>query len=78
MDDMETLRNIGDPIARAKYAGDLLNRYQGLVNGLTCIRRESIEAAHEELGVSYTEIASRLGLSKGRISQICHALSTTV
>ncbi|EQD44079.1 RNA polymerase, sigma-24 subunit, ECF subfamily [mine drainage metagenome] len=34
------------------------------------MRREAIEIAHDLYGLSYTQVASELGLTKGRISQI--------
>ncbi|MHB1503629.1 MAG: sigma factor-like helix-turn-helix DNA-binding protein [Acidimicrobiales bacterium] len=69
-DDVEALRKIPDPIERGQRAGDLLARYQQSAIELARLRREAIELAHEERGLSYTEIASKLGLTKGRISQI--------
>ena len=66
----DDIRNIADPIERGRRAGDLLNSQQGVVNELAQIRREAIEIAHTESGLTYAEIASGLGLSKGRISQI--------
>jgi transcriptional regulator with XRE-family HTH domain len=68
--DVEALRKIPDPIERGRQAGDLLARYQQRATELARLRREAIESAHEECGLSYTEIASKLGLTKGRISQI--------
>ena len=67
---METVRNISDPIERGRRAGQLLIRYQQSANELARIRREAIEIAHAEYGLSYTEVASKFGLTKGRISQI--------
>ena len=69
-DDIEVLRNIVDPIERGRRAGQLLNQYQQSANELARMRREAIEVAHELYGLSYTQVASELGLTKGRISQI--------
>jgi len=71
----DNIRNIADPIERGRRAGELLNSQQDVVNELAQIRREAIEIAHAEYGLAYAEIASQLGLPKGRISQITASAS---
>jgi hypothetical protein len=58
-----------DPIRRARRAGELIAVYQQRATELARLRREAIEEAHRQ-GVSYTDIAVELGLTKGRITQI--------
>jgi transcriptional regulator with XRE-family HTH domain len=44
--------------------------YQQRATELARLRREAIEQAHESHGLSYTEIAAALGITKGRVTQI--------
>jgi hypothetical protein len=69
IDDFEAVRQDPDPIRRGRRASALLNRYQQRATELARLRRAAIEEARRA-GMSYTEIASALGLSKGRITQI--------
>ncbi|MFJ8997237.1 sigma factor-like helix-turn-helix DNA-binding protein [Streptomyces sp. NPDC102359] len=68
-DDMERIPAIGDPVDRAKAAIDLMATYQGWVLELSRIRREAIEEA-QAAGMTQAEIASRLGVSRGRVGQL--------
>lgn len=68
-DDFEQVRNDPDPLRRGKRAGDLITIYQQRATELARLRKAAIEEAHRD-GLSYTEIAQRLGVTKGRISQI--------
>ncbi|MGL4338911.1 MAG: hypothetical protein ACRCSP_00595 [Rhodoglobus sp.] len=63
-------RREADPIQRGRRATELLTLYQQRATELARLRREAIEQAHQEYGMSYTEIASALGITKGRVTQI--------
>jgi hypothetical protein len=69
LDDFEAVRRDPDPIRRGRRASVLLARYQRRATELARLRRAAIEEAHRD-GMTYSEIASALGLSKGRITQI--------
>ncbi|GAB2960448.1 sigma factor-like helix-turn-helix DNA-binding protein [Streptomyces heilongjiangensis] len=71
-DDMERVSEISDPVDRAKAAIDLMARYQSRVNELSRIRREAIEEA-QAAGMTQAEIATRLGVSRGRVGQLASA-----
>ncbi|MEV5395499.1 sigma factor-like helix-turn-helix DNA-binding protein [Streptomyces cellulosae] len=71
-DDMERVSGIGDPVDRAKAAIDLMATYQGWVLELSRIRREAIEEAQAS-GMTQAEIATRLGVSRGRVGQLASA-----
>ncbi|WP_280480565.1 sigma-70 family RNA polymerase sigma factor [Nocardia cyriacigeorgica] len=68
-DEFEQVRNDPDPIRRGQRATDLITTYQQRATELARLRKEAIEDAHRN-GLSYTEIAELLGVTKGRISQI--------
>lgn len=59
-----------DPVARARLAGELINAYQQQGVELARIRKEAINIAAAEHGLSFSEIAQQLELTRGRISQI--------
>lgn len=69
---MERVAGVGDPVDRAKAAIDLMATYQGWVLELSRIRREAIEEAQAS-GMTQAEIASRLGVSRGRVGQLASA-----
>jgi hypothetical protein len=69
-DDFDQVRNDPDPIRRGQRATDLMTIYQQRATELARLRKAAIEEAHRDRGMSYTEIAEELGLTKGRISQI--------
>ncbi|MFF4866660.1 sigma factor-like helix-turn-helix DNA-binding protein [Streptomyces sp. NPDC001231] len=71
-DDMERVSGIGDPVDRAKATIDLMATYQGWVLELSRVRREAIEEAQAS-GMTQAEIASRLGVSRGRVGQLASA-----
>ncbi|MGW0179709.1 sigma factor-like helix-turn-helix DNA-binding protein [Nocardia sp. NPDC003345] len=68
-DEFEQVRSEPDPVRRAQRATELITRYQQRATELARLRKEAIEEAHRN-GLSYTEIAELLGITKGRISQI--------
>lgn len=69
-DDFEAVRADPDPIRRGQRAGKLITLYQQRSAELARLRRAAIEEARDVRGLSYTEIAAQLGITKGRITQI--------
>jgi hypothetical protein len=68
--EFENVRNDPDPIRRGQRASSLLVVYQQRATELARLRKEAIEEAHRLRGMSYTEIAAALGITKGRVTQI--------
>jgi hypothetical protein len=69
-DEFDHVRADPDPISRGRRATALLGVYQQRATELARLRKRSIEEAHQARGLSYTEIAELLGISKGRVTQI--------
>lgn len=69
-DDFDSVRRDPDPVRRGRRATELLTIYQQRATELARLRRAAIEEAHRDRGMSYTEIATALGVTKGRITQI--------
>ncbi|WP_280304661.1 sigma-70 family RNA polymerase sigma factor [Nocardia abscessus] len=69
-DDFDAVRNDPDPIRRGRRATDLITVYQQRSIELARLRKAAIEEAHHQQGMSYTDIAAQLGITKGRITQI--------
>lgn len=69
-DDFEAVRRDPDPIRRGRRATELMSIYQQRATELARLRREAIEEAHQGGGLTYTEIATALGITKGRVTQI--------
>ncbi|SUA73665.1 Uncharacterised protein [Nocardia otitidiscaviarum] len=69
-DEFEAVRRDPDPLRRGRRATELITLYQQRAAELARLRRASIDEAHRYLGLNYTEIASELGITKGRITQI--------
>ncbi|WP_406267327.1 sigma-70 family RNA polymerase sigma factor [Nocardia sp. NBC_00881] len=69
-DDFDEVRNDPDPIRRGRRATDLITIYQQRAIELARLRKAAIEEAHHQQGMSYTDIAAQLGITKGRITQI--------
>ena len=63
-DDFDEVRRDPDPIRRGRRV------YQQRAAELARLRREAIEEAHIGQGLTYTEIATALGITKGRVTQI--------
>jgi hypothetical protein len=70
VDDFDSVRRDPDPVRRGRRATELLMIYQQRATELARLRRAAIEEAHRDRGMSYTEIATALGITKGRITQI--------
>lgn len=69
-DEFEAVRRDPDPVRRGQRATSLLTVYQQRSTELARLRKAAIEEAHRQHGLSYTEIATRLGITKGRVTQI--------
>ncbi|WP_342748259.1 GntR family transcriptional regulator [Nocardia fluminea] len=69
--EIERIRATPDPILRARLATELSTQYQIRLAELSSIRQAAIEDAYTA-GLTATEIAQHLGLTKSRISQIRH------
>lgn len=69
-EDFECVRRERDPLRRGRRATELLTLYQQRATELARLRRAAIEEAHRDRGMTYTEIATALGITKGRITQI--------
>lgn len=70
MDDFEQVRAEGDPLRQARRATELLALYGQRSTELARLRKVAIDRAHDELGLSYTEVAAKAGITKGRVTQI--------
>jgi hypothetical protein len=70
LDEFDDVRRDPDPIRRGRRATELLTLYQQRAAELARLRRAAIEDAHQNRGMSYTQIAAAMGITKGRISQI--------
>ncbi|WP_093354169.1 sigma factor-like helix-turn-helix DNA-binding protein [Pseudonocardia ammonioxydans] len=69
-DDFDAVRADPDPISRGRRATALMSLYQQRATELARLRREAIEQAHAEQDMTYSEIATALGITKGRVTQI--------
>lgn len=69
-DEFADVRRDPDPIRRGRRATELLALYQQRSTELARLRREALEEAHRNLGLPYNQIATALGITKGRVTQI--------
>lgn len=67
--EIEDVREESDPVEQARKATELLQLYEIRSAALVALRRRAIARAEVD-GLSRTELAKRLGISKARISQI--------
>ncbi|MFD6113300.1 sigma factor-like helix-turn-helix DNA-binding protein [Streptomyces yangpuensis] len=68
-EEIRQVAQVEAPVERAKSAIALMADYQGRVTELSRIRREAIEEAAAG-GMSQSEIAALLGVSRGRVGQL--------
>ncbi|MFE0652336.1 sigma-70 family RNA polymerase sigma factor [Streptomyces sp. NPDC059534] len=68
-EEIQRVTQVEVPVERAKAAIALMADYQGRVTELSRIRREAIEEA-SAAGMSQSEIATLLGVSRGRVGQL--------
>src|SRR4051812_13097468 len=64
---------LADPRERARAAHALIDEYQEGINELSRIRREAIEVLLSDEGMTQTQVADLLGMSRSRISQLLSA-----
>jgi hypothetical protein len=64
------VRRERDPITQARLAGQLIVMYQQRSTELARLRKEAINRAVQEKGMTYSAVATELGLTRGRITQI--------
>jgi transcriptional regulator with XRE-family HTH domain len=69
-DEFETVRRERSALRQAQRATELLAVYQQRSIELARLRREAIDRLRTDEGMSFTAIAAKLGISKGRITQI--------
>jgi hypothetical protein len=70
--DPERVTAISDPATRAEAAGELIDEHQVVIAELSRLRREAVEQMLAS-GMTQTQIAARLDMSKGRVSQLLTA-----
>jgi len=73
MQDPSEAAKIDDPRKRARVVHNLIDEYQEAVNELSRIRRETIEDLLQSHGMSQTQVADMLGMSRSRVSQLLSA-----
>jgi hypothetical protein len=76
-DEFDRVRAEADPLRQARRATDLLAVYQQRSMELARLRRDAIDRAASELGMTYTAVAAAVGVSKGRVTQIRHSAPPT-
>lgn len=69
-DEFEHVRAEEDPLRQARRATELLQTYSQRSHELARLRKAAIDRAHDQLGMTYTEVASKVGITKGRITQL--------
>jgi hypothetical protein len=69
VDEIQAVAQLTDPVTRAQRAGELLPRYQAAVTELSRLRREAVQELIDG-GLSHSEIAAKLGLSRARVGQL--------
>lgn len=69
-EEFERVRTEADPIRQARMATALIQTYGQRSYELARLRKAAIDRAHDEHGMSYTEVASQVGITKGRITQL--------
>src|SRR4051794_34473141 len=70
--DFEQVRGERDPLRQGRMATELLGVYQARTTELARLRKAALKEALENRRMSYSEVATAFGLSKGRIGQIRH------
>lgn len=72
MSDAPEITEISDPLQRALAIGARIDEHQAAIADLSRLRRETLEELIAG-GMTQTQIADRLGMSKGRVSQLMSA-----
>lgn len=68
-DEFDAVRAEKDPIRQARHATELLAVYANRSTELARLRKAAVERAYDQ-GMTYTQIAEQVGLTKGRITQL--------
>jgi hypothetical protein len=76
-DEFDQVRAEADPLRQARRAAELLAVYQQRSIELARLRRDAINRAAQERGMSLPAVAQAVGLSKGRITQIRQSAPAT-
>lgn len=66
---VKALLDVADPLRRAREAGELATTYQTAIAELSRIRREALEEL-VAAGMSQSQIAQKLGLTRARVGQL--------
>ncbi|MFC0436621.1 sigma-70 family RNA polymerase sigma factor [Kutzneria buriramensis] len=72
MTDVERVAAVADPAERAQLVGTLIDEHQAVIAELSRLRREALEQLQAG-GMTQTQMAALLDMSKGRISQLLTA-----
>ncbi|MGW5986186.1 sigma-70 family RNA polymerase sigma factor [Streptomyces anulatus] len=67
---LSQLKELPDPLERAKLAHALAGRAQDYGNEFQVVRNEAMNETLREGQLNSTQLASQLGISKGRVSQL--------
>ncbi|WP_239516356.1 MULTISPECIES: sigma-70 family RNA polymerase sigma factor [unclassified Streptomyces] len=67
---LSQLKELTDPLERAKSAHSLTGRVQDYGNELQVVRNEAMNAALRTGNLNSTQLATELGISKARVSQL--------
>lgn len=70
VDPFDQVRRERDPLRQAKRAGELISLYQQRSVELARLRKEAIERAADESGMTFSAVADALGVTRSRVSQI--------
>jgi hypothetical protein len=71
--EVDAVRAIHEPIEQARRATELIHSYERRTAELAVVRLEAIERAKVEYDLTYTARAERMGLTKGRLTQVRQA-----
>lgn len=69
--ELAAVQQESDPVRQARMAGELLEVYRLRSLALGRLRAEAIERAVRDSDMTYADVAKAIGLTRGRISQIC-------
>src|SRR5699024_1612381 len=71
-DELAQIPEIEDALERAYRAHELVTRLADISSEASRLRREAIETLNNE-GVSFSDIAARLGLTRARVGQLARS-----
>ncbi len=70
-----TLREIPDPLERARSLGAVLDAWPGLHAEVRAARQDTVAELRRTMKL--TEVAAALGMTQSRVSQIAHGVTRT-